>query len=633
MPVLNQNQAPKWAKNLERSFNFERSAIDVDKRTAHVSWSSETTAVTRWGDVEILDHSPGACDLSQLSEIGVALFNHDVNMPIGGIENPVIINSRGEADIRFDTDEQSDIIFQKVQSGTLKATSCRYTVSVWEYVRANELSTCGKFTGPCYIARKWKPTEISIVSIPADASVGVGRSAESDESPSDIEKNNTRSEREMPNQNKQTNTNAENLNNDDIRTQAIAAERSRATGITALCRDFGIDPDEYIESGRSVQEVQTAVLEKLRANNQASSTTRAAVGTEEREKFSRAATDAILLRGGVDLDKPADGASELRSMRLRDLMIDCVERSGNSRARYLDDSDLIREALSGAGAFAGILSNAANKSLSNGYAAAETTFELWTGTGSNPDFKEATEYKLSEAGELVKMTATGEFKHDEMKDEGTKKSVLTYGRSWGISRQALINDDLGALTKIPAAYAAAAKRGINSLVYATLGKATTDVFAGPKGNLASTGAKPTIASIGDGRAAMRKQKNLRGKETLNIAPKFILIPTGLETATEQLLTSITDPTSANSGVRNPFAGKLIPICDAELDQYSDKAWYLAAQAGLVDTIEVTYLNGQKSPIIESQIAFDVLGMKWRIYIDYGVNLLDYRGLYKNPGAN
>ncbi|MGL5512531.1 MAG: HK97 family phage prohead protease, partial [Sporomusa sp.] len=426
------NQAPKWAKNLERSFNLERAAIDVEKRTVPLSFSSETTEVKRWGDVEILDHSPGACDLTQLNDIGVLLFNHDVRMPIGGIDSASIVNNRGEAIVRFDTDEQSDVIFQKVQSGSLKAVSCRYSVSVWEVVDPGAMSSDGRFKGPCYIARKWKPLEISIVSIPADSSVGVGRSAETDESHSDIE-NNIRSENDMEN-NTQTDTNktttatraAESTVPDieQVRAEAVATERTRSAGITALCRDFGFDPDEYIRSGQSVQEVQTVVLERLRANNQASDTTRMEVGAEESEKFARAAADAILLRGGVAVDKPAEGAAELRSLRLRDLMIDCAERAGNTKARYLDDQSLIREALTGAGAFAGILSNAANKSLSDGYAAADTTFEIWTGTGSNPDFKEATHYRLSEAGELQQMTANGEFKHDVVKEEGGKKSIL-----------------------------------------------------------------------------------------------------------------------------------------------------------------------------------------------------------------
>ncbi len=65
--------------------------------------------------------------------------------------------------------------------------------------------------------------------------------------------------------------------------------------------------------------------------------------------------------------------------------------------------------------------------------------------------------------------------------------------------------------------------------------------------------------------------------------------------------------------------------------FSGTEWYLAAAAGDVDTVEVTYLNGNDMPKLESQVGFDFLGIKWRIYIDYGVTVLDYRGLYKNPG--
>lgn len=79
------------------------------------------------------------------------------------------------AEVEFDTDADADKIFNKVKSGTLKTTSVRARVSVWETVRAGTVSRDGRFTGPCSVARKWTPMEVSIVSVPADASVGVGR--------------------------------------------------------------------------------------------------------------------------------------------------------------------------------------------------------------------------------------------------------------------------------------------------------------------------------------------------------------------------------------------------------------------------------------------------------------------------
>lgn len=410
-------------------------------------------------------------------------------------------------------------------------------------------------------------------------------------------------------------------------------ENLRCAEIIMLCRDYGtdLDPVKFIQERKSVADVQAEVLRKLKDTKPATETARSSVIEEESVKFSRAAVDAILLRDGtIKVEKPAEGAQELRSMRLRDLMIECCERQGNSKARRLGDEDLIREALTGSGAFPGILSNAANKSMADGYSAAETTYQAWVGTGSNPDFKAASHYKLSEAGDLVQMTENGEFKADEATEESVTKSVLTFGRSWSLSRKAIINDDLSALTRLPARYSASAARGINTLVYTKL--VTSANFTAPRGNLAATVGAPTVITIGAGRAAMRKQTNVRSKETLNVAPKFIIVPAALETNTEQLLASITDPASANANVKNPFTGKLTMVCDAVLDTSSTTAWYLLAQAGLVDTIEVTYLNGNTTPNIESHVSFDVLGMKWRIYIDYGVTVLDYRGMYKNAGA-
>lgn len=97
---------------------------------------------------------------------------------IGKILRAWIENSRGQAEIEFDTDEQSEIIYQKVKSGTLKGVSIGYRIESLEEVQAGKTTADGRFTGPAEIARKWWPYEISIVSVPADGTVGVGREAE-----------------------------------------------------------------------------------------------------------------------------------------------------------------------------------------------------------------------------------------------------------------------------------------------------------------------------------------------------------------------------------------------------------------------------------------------------------------------
>ncbi|MCD8294672.1 MAG: HK97 family phage prohead protease [Clostridia bacterium] len=156
--------------------NLTRKADDGESgRKFTLSFSSEIP-YDRWWGTEILDHAEGAIDISRLSEIGCILFNHNPDAVVGRITDVWVEDSRGMAEIEFDTDEDSEKIFQKVANGTLKGVSVGYVVDEWEELGDGKTSEDGRFTGPCDIARRWTPLEVSIVSIPADPTVGVGRS-------------------------------------------------------------------------------------------------------------------------------------------------------------------------------------------------------------------------------------------------------------------------------------------------------------------------------------------------------------------------------------------------------------------------------------------------------------------------
>lgn len=163
--------------DLRRYATLQRVEGDGNERKFTLSFSSEQP-VERWFGMEILDHSPGAADLTRLNDLGCLLFNHNRDMVIGKINRAWIEDYRGYAEVEFDTDEASEVIYQKVRSGTLKGVSVGYRIDSLEEVMAGKASADGRFTGPCEIARKWWPFEISIVSVPADGTVGVGREAE-----------------------------------------------------------------------------------------------------------------------------------------------------------------------------------------------------------------------------------------------------------------------------------------------------------------------------------------------------------------------------------------------------------------------------------------------------------------------
>ena len=179
---MSKNQTKKNS-SMTRCINGEQIRAmggEGNERKFVLSFSSEEP-YTRYFGTEILDHKDGAVNLSRLEQIGCVLFNHNRDAVIGSVCRIWIENNRGCAEIEFDTDEESEKIYQKVKSGTLKGVSVGYRVDVWEEVKSNTMSVDGRFAGPASIARKWTPYEISIVSVPADETVGVGRELEDGE--------------------------------------------------------------------------------------------------------------------------------------------------------------------------------------------------------------------------------------------------------------------------------------------------------------------------------------------------------------------------------------------------------------------------------------------------------------------
>lgn len=661
LPTTLHRAAGPPENQLTRTLTFSRDSVNEEARTAELSFSSEAPYERYFGS-EILSHDPGAIDLQRLTDVGVLLFAHGRNsrygnMPIGVIQKVWVDDNerKARALVQFDDDEDSDKVFQKVKKGIIKGVSVGYEVSSWEEVKAGKVSSNGRHAGPAYVALKWQPFEISIEPTPADPSVGVGRNYNPNEGEDEQMKGLKMlalaaqglmhapdtggaaggSAPTQPEGEGQRAAAPPGIDPAVSAQQGVTAERARVTEINTLCRNFDMDATPFIEDGSTVDKVRDAILQKQIADK-APQRSAVQVGAEDQDKFRAAATDALLLRAARTVDKPAAGALELRSLRLRDLAVECLNRAGESGAHLLRDEDLLKRALSPDSTFQGIISNAANKTLSQAYAEAPTTFQYWTGKGSNSDFKAAEHYRISEAGNLELTPQNGLIPYDTaMKDEKVTKAVLTYSKRWGFTREAFINDDLSMLSRVPAAYVIAAKRGINKLVYKMLASNplifdSKNLFHADHGNLGTPG-KIGTATMSEGRRKMRTQKGQRGEATLNISPRFLLSPAELETEAVQYMRSEADPAGAHSGVVNVFRNSYEVIVDAELDQYSTTAWYLAADPSIADTVEVTYLRGQEEPTLETDIPFDRLGLDFRIYFDYGVTLLDSRGLFKNAG--
>ena len=140
-----------------------------------------------------------------------------------------------------------------------------------------------------------------------------------------------------------------------------------------------------------------------------------------------------------------------------------------------------------------------------------------------------------------------------------------------------------------------------------------------------------VRNVGAARAAMAKQTGLDKKTVLNVRPAFLIVPASLELKAEQLVAQNLVPAATSSVVPQSIR-TLAPISEPRLDAASETAWYLAASPNQIDTIEYAYLEGQQGAYIETRNGFDVDGVEIKCRLDFGAKAIDWRGLYKNPGA-
>lgn len=621
-------------RTIYRQLNFRANdgSINEDERSVDITISTETPVLRYdfWEDryfEEILLHGEENIDLSRLTSL---FFNHRTSdLPIGRLENIRIENRQLKAKAYFDDDEESMRIWKKVRSGSLTGVSVGY--------RINEIKLTKRDGEPDLLeVTRWTPLEASIVTIPADHNAGVGRKEPNLNS--NIEKP-EKEDRQMPVNTQEEKKTQEPLDIEKLRQEAMEAERQRVKQINELCRMHGLEELalDLVERGVSVEEAKDEILKKLAERKQP-------VGgsvrqeADEREKFQRAVVDAVLLRAGFKLDKPAEGANQFRSYSLVDLAKESLRLAGVNTTGWSRAKIVERAFTHSSSDFPNILLDVANKALTEGYREQPTTYQMFTRRTSATDFKTNHRVRISSFTDLEEVRELEEYKEGTIKDEGETVKVATFGKIFTISRQAIINDDLDALSRIPAAMGRAARRTIEKTVYALInsnpklsdGKA---VFSTSHNNLGTAGII-SDTTLKEARQMFMKQKDANGN-LIQVRPRFMLIPPSLYVDAYRWMNSTYLPGGTNNEP-NPFQGYVEEIIESAYLSAdfngSDTAWYLFADPNVVDTIEVAFLDGNDTPEIVQEEGFTTDGIRTKVRIDFGAAFIDYRGVFKNPGA-
>ncbi|MEQ4694499.1 ClpP-like prohead protease/major capsid protein fusion protein [Providencia manganoxydans] len=432
----------------------------------------------------------------------------------------------------------------------------------------------------------------------------------------------------------QNSTNTPQPNTADIQAQARQAEQARMNGIKDLFAMFGGKHDDMmmecaLDVNCSIEDARNKLLNKLA--QEATPTNTVDYGAHIYANNGNIVGDSVraslMTRAGYD---EAQADNPYNCMTLRELARMSLSDRGVGVASYNPMQMIAMAFTHTTSDFGNILLDVANKSILQGWNEAEETFDLWTKKGQLSDFKVAHRVGMGGFNSLRTVREGAEYKYVTTNDKKETIALATYGELFSISRQAIINDDMSMLTDVPMKLGRAAKATIGDLVYVILTKNekmqsdSKPLFSADHNNSIKGGMD--VATIGNGRTAMRKQKE--GSRTLNIRPAFMLVPTALEIAATQVVGSgSVKGADVNANIINPIRNIAEIITEPRLDDQSDTTWYMASAKG-TDTIEVAYLNGVDTPYIDQQEGFTSDGVTTKVRIDAGVAPVDYRGLLR-----
>lgn len=576
------------------------SSFDPEARTVDLTLATETPVRRRsyQGDFdEILTVSKAAINSERLDGMSF-LDQHDsysgLEARLGSIV-PGSLRFEGKTAIvtaKISRNEKGEALFRDLEDGHVIPVSVGYRI---EKEERTEARSGGVATVK---ATRWMPMEISAVSIPADAAATT-RSIEKDTQIMTT-KTTTRSE----------------------------ADEARIIELGTMARMSDLAA-EAVRSGESLADFRTRLLDAMASKDEAThiDTHIRLEGVAHGRQRAEVMADALAVRFD-STHKPAPDAREFVGLSVPELARRCVEAQGVD-TRGMSAAQLVTRGLHSTSDFPEILANAANKRLQAEFAMVPSALKRTARQSSARDFKMKTVVKLSSAPDLLKVNEHGEFKRGTMVEAKESYRIETFGRIFGITRQALVNDDLsafaGAAAKMGAAAGVFEAKTLASLLESNPVMADGQpVFHASHKNL-STGAL-SLESLSAARLLFRKQVGLSG-DLVDLSPRYLVVPADLETVAEKLLADI-----AAAKVEDvPAAARGLELV-VEPRLTNATAWYLAAAPGQIEGIEFSYLEGFEGPYFETRNGFDVDGVEIKVRLDFGAAFTEHRSWTKSSGA-
>lgn len=421
-----------------------------------------------------------------------------------------------------------------------------------------------------------------------------------------------------------------------IAQNAVRAERDRVTAIEELAEragqvSFGRD---HIRSGTSLDTFRGLLLDHMVTSERATPTdsrVRVQVGNDEADTIRSARVEALAYGLGAPVPQagPSAAARQYMGQGLVDIAADCVNFHGRRMLNARDIDNIFSRAAHSTSDFPVIFEGAVNRTLEQRYALAQPTFKRFARKKNFRDFRPDTIVKTGDFPMLEKILENGKIKFGSFGEGKEAVQAFSYAIALNISRQMLINDDLGAIAELLTSYGASVALFEEVTFYggAYNGKLADGktVFHADHKNLAAAGSAITVDSVGEGRKSMGRQTSLDGKPLLANPARIMLVGPNQLTDAEKLLASITPATVSTVNI---FSGKFELV---ETSQIADNSWDLFADPSTGSNYRWGYLEGYEAPRVRMDEPFGSQSFSMSVEHDFGCGATDFRFGYHNPG--
>jgi phage major head subunit gpT-like protein len=620
--------------------------FDAERRTVELTWSTGAT-VRRfdWLDgpyLEELSMDPAHVRMDRLNTGAPLLGNHnasDLSGVIGVVERAWLDDGKGRAIVRFSERADVEPILADVKAGILRNISVGYQVHEYEVEKPTERGGM-----PLYRATDWEPMEVSIVTVPADASAQVRGSQELHpvtitlRNPAMSDPNEKSPVEDAPETPIEEPTEAP-ADESAISARALKIERTRVAGILDAVRTARLDQsmaDKLIASGKALDECRADVIRAWSASVDKTATpSRVESGMAAEDKALRGAEQAMLYRAGFCKDDLTN--NEYRGLRLTDLVRMSLERSGVRTVGMSYDQmaqTILRQQTTSD--FPVLLENTMHKMLLASYAAAPDQWRAIAKVGSVSDFRAWKRLRTGTIGNLDVVLEGGELTNKTIGDAVAESvQAARYGNIISVTPETIVNDDLDYIASQTSALGRAAARTVEAAVFAkivanpTMGDGEA-LFSAAHANLQGSGGAISVATLEAGRVAMASQMDVDGNDYLNIRPAVLVTTIAEGGSARVVVNAVYDPDTASKLQRpNMVNGLVGTIVDTPRVPVG---FYLFANPADAPVIEVVFLDGNQTPRIAQEENFRTKGLSWSVELPFGVGVIDYRGAYFNDGA-